>query len=88
MGRGQASVYPQFASLERHIKHEIREGMRDNTLMAQDAHGLRAQLRQIHAEEMREYQAHGPDLPPRDQARIGGELQQLAQSLDQRHRQQ
>ena len=81
----QPSVYPEFRPIEKHIRHQIRMAMRSNMLAPADAHGMMAQLHRIQAEEMREYQEHGLNLPPRAQARIQGELTQLAQAVDQGH---
>jgi len=75
--QAQLGVYPQFHGLEKHIRRAIREERRANALGPRDAHNLMAQLRQIQAEEMSLYQAHGMNLPPRIQARIQGELSQL-----------
>jgi len=80
----QLGVYPQFRSLEKHIKRTVREERQANALGPRDARNLMAQLHQIQAEEMSAYQAHGMNLPPNIQARIQGELGQLAQAVDQR----
>ena len=69
---------------EKHIKRTVREERRANALGKRDARNLMAQLRQIQAEEASAYQAHGMNLPPNVQARIQGELTQLAQAVDQR----
>jgi hypothetical protein len=79
----QTSVYPQFRSLEKHIKHSVHEQKKANTLAKRDAHHFMAQLHQIQAEEMSAYNAHGLNLPADAQARIQGELTQLAQAVDQ-----
>jgi hypothetical protein len=79
----QQSVYPQFRSLEKHIKHSVHEQKKANTIAKRDAHMLMAQLKQIRAEEMSAYQAHGMNLPADVQAHIQGELTQLAQQVDQ-----
>jgi hypothetical protein len=80
----QLGVYPQFRSLEKHIKRTVRQERRANALQPRDAHGLMAQLRQIQSEEMSAYQTHGMNLPANIQARIQGELTQLAQAVDAR----
>ena len=82
--KAQLGVYPQFRSLEKHIRRTVREERRANALGPRDARNLMAQLHQIQAEEMSVYQAHGMNLPPNIQARIQGELTQLAQAVDQR----
>ena len=84
----QASVYPQFRPIEKHIKHAVKEARRSNALAPHDAHNLMAQLHQIQAEEMQAYQAHGMNLPAGEQARIQSQLTQLAQAVDQNRGQQ
>lgn len=79
----QTSVYPQFRSLEKHIRHTVREEKKANTLAKRDAHRLMAQLKQIQSEEASVYQEHGMNLPPEIQSRIQVELTQLAQTVDQ-----
>jgi hypothetical protein len=86
--KGRKSVYPQFRQMEKHIKSTVREARKSNTIASRDAHGLMNQLHQIQAEEMSMYQAHGMNLPPDAQARIEGELSQLAQAVDQGQGQQ
>jgi len=86
--RAHVSVYPQFRPIERHIRREIHEAKRSNALAPDAAHGLMAQLRHIQAQETRAYQMHGVNLPPAEQARIQGELTQLAQQVDQGRSQQ
>jgi hypothetical protein len=84
----QPSVYPQFRSLEKHIRRTVHQERKANTIARQDAHRLMAQLKQIQAEEMSVYNAHGMNLPSDAQARIQGELTQLAQAVDQGRSQQ
>jgi hypothetical protein len=86
--KAQKSVYPQFRSLEKHIRHTVREERKANTIAKRDAHKLMAQLKQIQAEEMSMYNAHGMNLPADAQAHIQGELTQLAQAVDQTRPQQ
>ena len=81
--KAQPSVYPQFRSLEKHIRRTVHQERKANTIPSQDAHRLMAQLKRIQAEEMSVYNTHGMNLPPEIQARIQGELTQLAQSVDQ-----
>ncbi len=75
--------YPEFRPLEMHIRQEIQDGVRDDMLAPDDAQDLMGQLRQIQAEEMREYRVHGWNLPNNDRARIRAELNQLDQVVDQ-----
>ncbi len=80
----QKSVYPQFRSIEKRIRRDVRVARKADTLGKRDAHTLMAQLKQIQAEEMSVYNAHGMNLPSEAQARIQGELTQLAaQAADQ-----
>jgi hypothetical protein len=75
--------YPQFRPIEAHITREIQDGVREDTLAQDDARDLMGQLRQIQAEEYREYRVHGWNLPEDDQVRIRSELGQLDQLVDQ-----
>lgn len=86
--RAQTSVYPQFRSLERHIRRTVREERKSNTIAKRDAHRLMAQLKQIQAEEVSLYNQHGMNLPSDTQSRIQGELTQLAQAVDRSRAQQ
>jgi opacity protein-like surface antigen len=81
--RGGAGVYPQFRSIEAHIRQEIREGLRDGVIEADDAQDLMQQLRGIQNQEMREYRVHGWNLPYDDQTRIRAQLGQLDRQVDQ-----
>jgi uncharacterized membrane protein len=84
----QKSVYPQFRSIEKRIRHTVREARQGNTLGKRDAHKLMAQLKQIQTEEMSVYNAHGMNLPADAQARIQGELTQLAAQVGEQSRAQ
>ncbi len=75
-------VYPQFRPIEAHIMREIQDGVREDTLMPDDAHDLMAQLRRVQYDEMREYRVHGWNLPYDDQARIHAELDRLDHAVD------
>ncbi len=86
--KAQPSVYPQFPSLEKHIRRTVHQERKANTIAKRDAHRLMAQLKQIQAEEVSVYNTHGMNLPPEVQARIQGELTQLAQAVDQGRTQQ
>jgi hypothetical protein len=74
--------YPQFRQIEAHILGEIQDGVREDTLAPDDARDLMGQLRQIQAEEYREYRVHGWNLPEDDQVRIRAELGQLDRLVD------
>lgn len=78
----RSSVYPQFRPVERHIQHEIQEGLREDMLEPDDARDLMGQLRQIQYDEMREYRVHGWNLPYGDQARIQAALNRLDRRVD------
>jgi hypothetical protein len=75
--------YPQFRGIETHIRGEIQNGLRDDTLDRDGAGELFAQLQQIRYDEMREFRVHGWNLPYDDQMRIHEELQQLDRQVDQ-----
>ena len=79
---GHSGVYPQFRAIERHIQHEIEDGVREDMLMPDDAHELIGELRRIQYEEMREYRVHGWNLPYDDQSRIHAEFNQLDRRVD------
>lgn len=75
--------YPEFRSLEMHIRGEIQQGVRDDTLDREGANDLYGQLQQIRYHEMREYRVHGWNLPWDDRMRIRDDLQRLDQEVDQ-----
>jgi hypothetical protein len=81
--RGGYGAYPQFKPIEAHIGQEIREALRDDLIDADDARDLTQQLRAIQYQEMREFRAHGWNLPYDDQARIRAQLAQLDRQVDQ-----
>src|SRR5258708_5070211 len=69
--------YPEFRSLEMHIRGEIHQGLLDDTLDRDGANDLLAQLQQVRYDEAREFRAHGWNLPWDDRARIRDELPRL-----------
>ncbi|MDB5479975.1 MAG: hypothetical protein JWO83_1028 [Caulobacteraceae bacterium] len=75
--------YPEFRSLEMHIRGEIQQGLSDDTLDREGADDLLGQLQQIRYQEMSEYRAHGWNLPYDDRMRIREDLQRLDQEVDQ-----
>ena len=75
--------YPEFRGQEAHIREAIRDGVREDMIEPDDAHGLMDQLRDIHRWEYREFQAHGWQLPYDDGARIHDRLVQLDRQVDQ-----
>jgi hypothetical protein len=75
--------YPEFRSLEMHIRDEIQQGLRDDTLDRDGAEDLYGRLQQIRDREMREYRVHGWNLPYDDRMRIREDLQRLDQEVDQ-----
>ena len=82
MGR-RWSGYPEFRGLEGHIRDEIRDGLRQDLIERDDARDLFNQLRDIQAQEAREFRVHGWRLPDDDRARIRGRLEQLDRLVDQ-----
>lgn len=74
--------YPEFRGIESHIRGEIYQGLRDDTLDREGANDLLAQLQQVRYDEMREFRYHGWNLPYDDRMRIREELQQLDQQVD------
>ena len=79
----QYGSYPQFRGIEAHIRQEIVEGVREDLIQRDDARDLLSQLRQIQADESREFRVHGWNLPEDDQQRIREQLQQLDSLVDQ-----
>ena len=79
---GTGGVYPQFRDMEQRISNEINSSVREDMIEQQDARMLMAQLRDIQAQEYREYQQHGWNLPYDDQARIQERLAQLDRQVD------
>lgn len=75
--------YPEFRPLEAHIRAEILQGLRDDSLDREGADDLFAQLRQVRYDEAREFRAHGWNLPYDDRMRIREDLQRLDQQVDQ-----
>ncbi len=80
--RDGGGVYPQFRGREDHIRSEIIEGARDRDISWDDARMLMGRLGQIQAQERREFQFHGWDLPYDDQDRINGQLDRLDRRVD------
>jgi hypothetical protein len=74
--------YPQFRGQEAHIHDLIRESVREDMIAPDDAHELMAELRDIRAQEYREFQAHGWRLPYDDGARIHQRLAWLDHRVD------
>ena len=81
--RDGQGVYPQFRGIEQHIRSEIYDGVRQDLLQRDDAQDLLGQLRDIQAQEWREYRVHGWNLPYADQARIQQRLTELDRLVDQ-----
>ena len=81
--RGGYGAYPRFRGIEQHIRAEIIQGVRDDLIERDDARDLLDQLRDIQAQEWREYRVHGWNLPYDDQARIQARLNALDRLVDQ-----
>lgn len=62
---------------EAHIREQIREGVREDMIAPDDARDLMIELREIRAQEYREFQAYGWQLPYDDGARIHERLVRL-----------
>ena len=75
--------YPEFRGIEWHIRSEIYQGLRDDTLDREGAHDLLAELQQVRYDEMREYRVYGRNLPYDDRMRIRQALRQLDWQVDQ-----
>lgn len=74
--------YPEFRGQEAHIRDLIRESVREDMIAPEDAHDLMVELREIRAQEYREFQEHGWRLPYDDGARIHERLVQLDHRVD------
>lgn len=79
---GAQAGYPQFRGIENHIRREIQEGVRDDLIERDDARDLMAQLRGIQRREQREFEVHGPYLPPDDAQEIRADLDRLDSLVD------
>lgn len=75
--------YPEFRSIEDHIRQEIRDSVREDMIEPDDARDLMNQLQQIRYQEQREFQVHGWRLPDDDRARIRDRLDRLDHLVDQ-----
>jgi hypothetical protein len=80
--RGRFSGYPQFREIEAHIRSEIVQALRDDMIEQDGAGELMGQLRDIRAQETREYRAHGWNLPSDDDQRIRAQLGELDRQVD------
>jgi len=74
--------YAEFRGQEAHIRDHIREGVREDMIAPEDARDLMGELRDIRAQEYREFQAHGWRLPYDDGARIHERLARLDHEVD------
>ena len=81
--RGRFSGYPQFRDIEAHIRSEIVQALGDDLIERADARDLMGQLRDIRAQEAREYRVHGWNLPRDDDERIRAQLGELERRVDQ-----
>jgi hypothetical protein len=75
--------YPEFRGQEAHIRDEIRRDVREDMIAPDDARDLMGELRDIRAEEYREYQEHGWELPYDGGARLHARLARLDREVDQ-----
>ena len=83
--RGRITVrgYPEFRQVEAHIRSEINDGVREDLLAPEDAADFNRRLRAIQGRELREYRAHGWNLPDYDRAAIRRQLDALDSLVDQ-----
>jgi hypothetical protein len=80
--RAQYGRYPEFRGIEEHIRREIQEGVRDDLIERDDARDLFAQLRDIQAQEAREFRVHGWNLPEDDRYQLRSRLERLDALVD------
>ncbi len=74
--------YPEFHGIEQHIRSELQQAVRDETIQGDDARALFSQLRRIQDRERREYRVHGWGLPEDDRASIRADLDRLDHLVD------
>ena len=74
--------YPEFRGAEDHIRREIWDALRERSIDRDDARDMMARLDGVRAEEAREFQVHGWNLPWDDRARIRAQLDQLDRMAD------
>lgn len=81
-GYSRFNGYPEFRGLEQHIRSEIIQGMRDDTIDRDGAQDLFNRLRAVKTEERREFQVHGWRLPQDDRYRIRSAYERLDREVD------
>ena len=81
-GRYGFGGYPEFRGIEQHIRSELQQAVRDETIPGDDARALFGQLRRIQDRERREYRVHGWGLPQDDRASIRADLGRLDHLVD------
>jgi hypothetical protein len=74
--------YPEFRGAEDHIRREIWDALREQAIDRDDARDLMRRLEAIRAQEAREFQFHGWNLPGDDRARIRAQLDRLDRMVD------
>ena len=80
---GRFPGYPQFRDLEAHIRGEIAQAVRDDMIEREGASELMGELRDIQAQEAREFRVHRWNLPNDDDQRIRDRLDELDRQVDQ-----
>ena len=75
--------YPEFRGAEDHIRREVWDALREGSIDRDDARDLMRRLDGVRAQEAREFQVHGWNLPYDDRMRIRAQLDRLDRIVDQ-----
>lgn len=78
----EVAGYPEFRSIESHIREEIRLGVDEGVIEDDDADDLSDKLRDIQRDEAREFAVHGWELPYDDRLEIRNALDRLDSEVD------
>ncbi len=74
--------YPEFRGVEQHIRSEIQQLVREQSIEPDDGRALFGQLRRVQDHERHEFRFHAWNLPEDDRASIRSELDQLDHQVD------
>ena len=74
--------YPEFRNVSWHIRSELRSGLRDGWLDADQAGDFTRQLHRLQARELAEYREHGWNLPEDDRNQIRARFNRLDRAID------
>lgn len=74
--------YPEFRADKMRIREQIRMGLGDGSISAEQARVFRAQLAQIQDDEALQFRDHGWSLTPGDRQELRASLDDLAGAVD------